>query len=268
VDDEPAAREVIATLLADHPRVRIVGEATNGRQAVEVVRRTRPDLLFLDVQMPDEDGFGVLEALGDDVPRGVVFVTAHDEHAVRAFDVHAADYLLKPVEPERFHVAVARVRGRLGEADAARRHAQLVAILADGAAAGPGDAVAPPAPTTLAVASGTPRYRERLLAKVDGRMYFVRAADIDWVEAEGDYARIHAGRRTHLVSQRMHALERLLEAREFVRVHRSAIVRRDKVRAVLRGRFSTPLLELDDGHRLPVGRKYREAVRTAFDAGG
>ena len=106
VDDEPTAREVVMTLLAEHPMVEVVGQATNGKEAVQLVRQLRPDLLFLDIQMPDQDGFGVLDALGDDVPRGIVFVTAHDEHAIRAFDVHALDYVLKPFGRPRFRAAV------------------------------------------------------------------------------------------------------------------------------------------------------------------
>ena len=108
VDDEPTAREVVRTLLTEHPTIEVVGEATNGKEAVLLVRQLRPDLLFLDIQMPDQDGFRVLESLGDDVPRGIVFVTAHDEHAIRAFDVHALDYVLKPFGRPRFKAAVTR----------------------------------------------------------------------------------------------------------------------------------------------------------------
>src|SRR5678810_1261019 len=136
VDDEPAARDVVITLLADHAGVSVIGEATNGREAVDVVRRTRPDLLFLDIQMPDLDGFGVLDALGGDVPRGVVFVTAHDEHAIRAFDVHALDYILKPFGKPRFGAAVTRALERLSALDALTMQRTLASMADDRRAAG------------------------------------------------------------------------------------------------------------------------------------
>jgi two-component system LytT family response regulator len=131
VDDEPSAREVVLTLLAEHPSVEVVGEATNGREAVELIRRLRPGLPFLDVQMPDLDGFAVLDALGADVPRGVVFVTAHDEHAIRAFEVHALDYVLKPFGRPRFGAAVARALDRLQAMDALSLQQTLASIAAD-----------------------------------------------------------------------------------------------------------------------------------------
>ncbi|MBL8984992.1 MAG: response regulator, partial [Gemmatimonadetes bacterium] len=131
VDDEPAARDVVLTLLAEQTRIEVVGQAGNGRAAIELVRRTRPDLLFLDIQMPDEDGFGVLAALGDEVPRGVVFVTAHDEHAIRAFDVHALDYVLKPFGRPRFAAAVARALERLDALDALTLRRTLASMADD-----------------------------------------------------------------------------------------------------------------------------------------
>src|SRR3954452_8374739 len=139
VDDEPTAREVVRTLLTEHPTVEVVGEATNGKEAVLLVRRLRPDLLFLDIQMPDQDGFRVLESLGDDVPRGIVFVTAHDEHAIRAFDVHALDYVLKPFGRPRFKAAVARALERLSALDALTLQRTL-ASMADDRRAGEGPA--------------------------------------------------------------------------------------------------------------------------------
>jgi two-component system LytT family response regulator len=131
VDDEPAARDVIVTLLAEHPEVEVIGQATNGVEAVDVIRRTRPDLLFLDIQMPDQDGFSVLETLGADVPRGVVFVTAHDEHAIRAFDVHALDYILKPFGRPRFRAAVSRALERLSALDALTLQRTLASMADD-----------------------------------------------------------------------------------------------------------------------------------------
>src|SRR5687768_17970844 len=131
VDDEPAAREAVTTLLAERPPVEVVGEASNGKEAVALVRRLRPDLLFLDIQMPDQDGFRVLDALGGDVPRGIVFVTAHDEHAIRAFDVHALDYVLKPFGRPRFSAAVTRALEGLRAMDALTLHRTLASMAAD-----------------------------------------------------------------------------------------------------------------------------------------
>jgi len=262
VDDEAIARRRLRRLCGREGDVEVIGECAAGREAVTAVAEHAPDVLFLDVQMPELDGFGVLAALREvttpERTPAVVFVTAYDEHAVRAFDVHAADYLLKPVEPERFRVAVARVRERLGEADAARRHAQLVAIL--GAGAGGSRAAPPPAPVGVPVASGAPRYRERLLAKVDGRMYFVRAADIDWVEADGNYVRLHVGREAHLIRETMADLERDLDPVTFARIHRSTIVNLDRVREMQPWFSGEYVVILHDGTRLKLSRWYRDRL--------
>jgi two-component system, LytTR family, response regulator len=261
VDDEPAAREVIATLLAGHPRVRIVGEATNGREAIAVVRRARPDLLFLDVQMPDEDGFGVLDALGDDVPRGVVFVTAHDEHAVRAFDVHALDYVLKPFGRPRFMAAVDRALERLTALDALTLQETMRGTLASMAA----DRRADREPAgELSVGDHAPAALRRIGVRTGTRTVLVDVEAIDWVEALGDYARIHVGKHTHVVSQRMHVLERLLEAGGFVRIHRSLIANLSRIRELHRDADGGGTVILDGGVRLRVARGRWEALQSAL----
>jgi two-component system, LytTR family, response regulator len=266
-DDEPAAREVIRALLLDHPTVQVVGEATNGGDAVELVRQLRPDLLFLDVQMPDLDGFAVLESLGDEVPRGVVFVTAHDEHAIRAFDVHALDYVLKPFGRPRFGAAVTRAIEGLRAMDAlsfqrtlasmaADRRADAAApselSLSDPAELEPKETPRPSAPQRIGVRNGT-------------RITLVDVASIDWLEADGDYARIHAAKQNYLVTQRMHALERLLESRDFVRVHRSLIVNVRRVRELHRQSDGSGALVLNDGVRLRVARGRWEALERALE---
>jgi two-component system LytT family response regulator len=265
VDDEPTAREVVMTLLAEHPTVRVVGEATNGREAVQMVRRLKPDLLFLDIQMPDQDGFRVLETLGADVPRGIVFVTAHDEHAIRAFDVHALDYVLKPFGRPRFKAAVTRALEGLRAMDALTMHRTLASMAADRAdsrpagelALGDGDADGEPK-----VRAASPR---RIGVRNGAKITLVDIDAIDWVEASGDYARIHAGKHGYLVSQRMHALERLLEAREFVRVHRSLIVNVKRVRELHRDPDGGGTLVLSDGVRLRVARGRWEAMERALE---
>jgi len=262
-DDEPAAREAVITLLAEHPGVRVVGEATNGREAVELLRRERPDLLFLDVQMPDLDGFGVLDALGDDVPRGVVFVTAHDEHAIRAFEVHALDYLLKPFGRSRFGAAVTRAVERLSALDALTLRRTLASMAADRRAGDEpsGELALRDGRPADAPQSAPPR---RIGVRTGAHVVVVDVDAIDWVESYGDYARVHAGRQTHVVAQRMHALERLLEAGEFVRIHRSLIVNLPRVRELHRDADGGGTVVLHDGVRLRVARGRWDALQAAL----
>jgi two-component system LytT family response regulator len=266
VDDEPAGREVLTSFLAREPEIELVGEAANGDEAVDLVRSTRPDLLFLDIQMPDRDGFGVIEALGADVPRGIVFVTAHDEHALRAFEVHALDYLLKPFGFARFHAtaerAIARLRlepaaslgptldsvvdGRRGRGDDSTADLVLPGGHAPGA---PGPAPEP-APLRFGVRKGT---RTRILD----------ASDIDWIEAAGDYARLHAGDESHLLSIRMHELEERLDA-SFFRIHRSVIVRLATIRELVRDPGGGGVAVLVNGVRLRVARTRWDALEEAL----
>ena len=264
VDDEPAAREVVTTLLAEHPTVELIGEATNGHEAVELVRRLRPDLLFLDIQMPDQDGFGVLEALGDDVPRGVVFVTAHDEHATRAFEVHALDYVMKPFGRPRFRAAVTRALERLRALDALTLQRTLASISADRRAIGVPAGELSVAHAEHRDASGSRHPPRRLGVRVGSKIVLVDVEAIDWVEAEGDYARIHAGRQTHLVAQRMHAFERMLENGDFIRVHRSLIVNLKRIRELHRDADGGGTVILTDGVRLRVARGRWEALQEAL----
>ena len=266
VDDEPTAREVVRTLLTEHPTIQVVGEATNGKEAVLLVRQLRPDLLFLDIQMPDQDGFRVLESLGDDVPRGIVFVTAHDEHAIRAFDVHALDYVLKPFGRPRFKAAVTRALEGLRAMEALTLQRTLASMAADRHADSrpAGELTTPePAPEDNGQARATPL--RRIGVRNGSKTTIVDVETIDWVEASGDYARIHAGKHTYLVSQRMHALERLLEAREFVRVHRSLIVNVKRVRELHRDADGGGTLVLADGVRLRVARGRWEAMEKALE---
>ena len=266
VDDEPTAREVVMTLLAEHPTVQVVGEATNGMEAVQLVRQLRPDLLFLDIQMPDQDGFRVLETLGDDVPRGVVFVTAHDEHAIRAFDVHALDYVLKPFGRPRFKAAVTRALEGLRALDALTLQRTLASIAADRHADS-----RPAGELSIAETSGEGEGKvrapgpRRIGVRNGSKITLVDVDAIDWVEASGDYARIHAAKHTYLVSQRMHALERLLEAREFVRVHRSLIVNVKRIRELHREPDGGGTLVLTDGVRLRVARGRWEGMERALE---
>ena len=263
VDDEPAAREAVATFLADEPRVEIVGEAGDGNAAVEVVRRTVPDLLFLDVQMPDRDGFGVLEALGDAVPPGVVFVTAHDEHALRAFEVHALDYVLKPFGRPRFAAAVARALRRL-EAEDALAARRTLATLLEGRRTAGGAA----GQLTSNRDEEAPRAPRRLGVRVGARTVLVPVEEVEWAEADGDYVRLHAGGKVHLLAARMHALEAALGHGRFLRIHRSVLVNLDRVRELVRDPDGGGQVLLDNSVRLRVARGRWEALEGALSLKG
>lgn len=260
-DDEPAARDVVRTLLAEHPRIVLVGEAGNGRDAVAVVRRTRPDLLFLDIQMPDADGFAVLSELGADVPRGVVFVTAHDEYAVRAFEVYALDYLLKPFGRPRFAAAVTRALESLNALDALTLQRTLASMNA-GRADGEG-----PAGIATLDPPVTPERRpvRRIGVRTGARVVLVEVERIDWLEAWGDYARIHVGTATHLVGQSLQSLEGVLDPAEFLRIHRGSIVRLTRIRELQREADGSGAVVLESGVRLRVARGRWDALRVALE---
>jgi two-component system LytT family response regulator len=249
-DDEPPARRRIRALLDRESDVEVVGEAGSGRATVSAVRELRPDLLFLDVQMPDGDGFDVLAgvaALAADSLPTVVFVTAYDAYALRAFDVHAVDYLLKPFEVERFRVALDRVRDTLrGRRDPALDQ-RLLALLGE---------LRPPA---------APKYAERIPVKSSGRIRLVSVDEIDYVEADTNYVRLHAGPRSYLVRETLSAVEAKLDPARFIRIHRSTIVRVDRVQEVeplFQGEY---VLVLRSGVKLTSARRYRDKLRSALD---
>jgi two-component system LytT family response regulator len=265
VDDEPAARDAIVTLLRDEPRIAVVASAGNGSEAVATIRRERPDLLFLDVQMPDLDGFGVLDALAEDVPRCVIFVTAHDEHALRAFEVHALDYVLKPFGRPRFHAAVDRAIERVRALDALTLQRTLASMARDrrlDAANASARLVGEGAET-----GGDPPLR-RLAVRENGRVILIALDRIDWIEACDDYVRLHTCERTHLLAERMHALERMLPPEQFVRSHRSIIVRIDRIRELQRESDGAGSIVLDDGVRLRVARGRWDVLREALGLPG
>lgn len=245
VDDEPLARRRIRALLGDEPEIDIIGEAGSGTAAVKAIESEKPDLVFLDVQMPGLDGFEVLRQTSDAHQPFVVFVTAHDEHAIKAFEVQAVDYVLKPVVETRFREAVRRAVSRLrggSREDISRQMAQLLERMS-------------PAPLPRAGAG-------RIAVKHDGRVNFVRIEDIDWVEADGDFVRLHAGRDTHVVRETMADIALKLPAERFARIHRSIIVNADRVKEVQPWFKGDYVLILHDGTKLRSGRTYRQTVQT------
>lgn len=231
VDDEPLARERLRTLLARDPDIQVVGECGGGRSAIAAVATHTPDLMFLDVQMPEIDGFAVIEAIGPGAVPALVFVTAHDQYAVKAFEVHALDYLLKPFDSERFENALRRAKRQLegGLSD------RLAALLRN-------------------------TQRQRLVIKNAGRITFLRVDEIDWIEAEGNYVRLHTGSESHLLRETMNGIEARLDARQFMRIHRSRIVNIDSIKELkpwFRGEY---VVVLRGGEKLTLTRSYRDRL--------
>jgi two-component system LytT family response regulator len=237
VDDEPIAREGLRALLSGDREIEVIAECGDGGSAVDAIRKLRPDIVFLDVQMPDVDGFDVLRALSGEPLPVVVFVTAYDKYAVRAFDVHAVDYLLKPFHDERFAEALARAkassRGRQSDAMAER-----IARLLD---------------------ERTPRLT-RLLVKTGGRVLFIRVDEIDWIEAADYYVKLHVAGKVHMLRESMSALETRLDPAMFFRVHRSAIVNLERVRELQPFSRREHVLVLRDGTRLRLTRSRRDRL--------
>lgn len=278
VDDERLARQRVRRLVQSEADVEVVGEAESGHEAVALIRELRPDLVCLDVQMPGLDGFGVLRELeGGHVPM-VLFVTAYDEHAQRAFDVHAVDYVLKPVDEDRFRAAFGKARLQRANAVAAARLGELletVRRLADGSAAIAdvrGDvaggalgsrlatANATANVTANAVPGGNAHFASRILVKLDGRMFFVKTSEIDWIEADRNYVRLHVGKTTHTIRERIGHLEETLDPRVFARIHRSTIVNLNRVREMQQWFSGDYVVILEDGTRLRLSRHYRDRV--------
>jgi two-component system LytT family response regulator len=271
VDDEALARQRVRRLLQNEPDVEIVGEADTGRGAVDMIRALRPDLVCLDVQMPELDGFGVLRELESDVVPMVLFITAYDEHAQRAFDVHAVDYVLKPVDEERFRAAFDRARKQRAHAVAAERLGELletVRRLADGTATpneARGDAKGEAAASNGA--NGNGNFASRILVKHDGRMFFVKTTEIDWIEADRNYVRLHVGQVAHTIRERISHLEETLDPRLFARIHRSTIVNLNRVREMQQWFSGDYVVILEDGTKLRLSRHYRDRVEKQVGVG-
>ena len=242
VDDEPLARERLRTLLADRAAIDVIGECANGAEAVDAIRRERPELVLLDVQMPELDGFEVLQALAPDEWPAVIFVTAYDQYALHAFDVNAVDYLLKPFDRARFERALGRAEAELR--DRGGRDARLVTLL-----------------------EGLRRDRQRpqrLVVRAGGRIFFLSVPEIDWIEAAGNYVKLHVGQAAHLVRDTMKHLETQLTGARFARLHRSAMVNVDRVRELRQDGDGNWEVVMLDGTRLSAGREADVRLREAM----
>ena len=227
-------------MLRDDPSLEIVGEHAGGDEAVRAIREVKPDLLFLDIQMPGKDGFALLQEVGEEQMPFVVFVTAYDQHALEAFRVHAIDYLLKPFDRERFHEALRRGKEMVRKKREGEISQKLIALLSD-------------------IASTNHR-AERIMVKSGGRISFLRSEEIDWVEAQGDYVQLHVQGKKHLIREKISGLEHQLPADKFVRIHRSTIVNVDRIREMQPLFYGEYAVILNDGTRLTLSRSFRERV--------
>ena len=241
VDDEPLARDGLKLLLGRQPRVASVSEARNGREAVALIRQQKPDLVLLDVQMPRMDGFAVVEAVGAEHMPAVIFVTAHDQYAIRAFEIAAVDYLLKPVSEERFSMAFERASSRLQRAPQEKETGQVLAML---------DVIANP-----------PRQLARLAIRSGERTFFVPVNDVDRIEALQNYVQVHVGTTTHLLHVPMNTIESVLDPERFLRVHRSHIVNVQRISQLWSLAHGQYVIELRSGQRLQSGRTYGDKIR-------
>jgi two-component system LytT family response regulator len=236
VDDEPLARSNLTVLLRLDPEIEIVRECGSGAEAIVEIRSSRPDLVFLDVQMPECDGFDVLELLGSDLPPAVIFVTAYDHYALRAFDAGALDYLLKPFDNARFERMLARAKERILQGKEFR-------------------------------GKDLPRLMERLAVKSAGQVVFVKSSEIDWIEAADYYACLHVGTKTHLLRRSMADLEQELDPAVFCRIHRSTIVNLDRVGGLRLGEDGEYEIWLENGTNLRLSRRYRKGLQTRLGVG-
>ncbi len=257
VDDEPIARRRLHRLLRDHQDVEIAGDCATGEEAVQAITTETPDLVFLDVQMPGVDGFEVLRRLNGTPLPAIVFVTAFDQYAIDAFNVHALDYLLKPFSAERLEAALTRVREDL-VGKAVQQARQLLGLLED--TNGPGS-------RSTGLQGERAGRIDRLLVKEDGRMIFLRATQIDWIEADGNYMKLHVSGETYTIRDTIGRLEQVLDPAVFLRVHRSSIVNLDSVRELHPWFAGDYMLFMKDGSEVKLSRTYRDHLMQRLEPG-
>lgn len=245
VDDEPLARKAIKTSLSDFPGVEVCAECANGMEAVEAIVNRKPDLVFLDIQMPEMDGFDVIQTIGIENMPHVIFVTAYDQYAIKAFEKHAFDYLLKPYTPARFRDSMTRILGLISTQNERSSVQQLLHVMRD-------------MQTNL-------KYVKRLAIRSTTRIFFLHVEEIDWIESAGNYVDIHAGHETHLLRETMANMEAKLDPEKFLRIHRSVIVNIDRIQEIQPDEYDY-IVVLKDGKILGMGRKYRDKMNEAIKA--
>jgi len=241
VDDEPLARQGLRMWLAGDADVSAIAEAKNGREAVAAIREQRPHLVFLDVQMPEMDGFEVVEEVGAERMPAVIFVTAHDQHAIQAFEIHAIDYLLKPVSEERFEQALVRAKARLESRPGEEASRRIIGLL---------ETIVSPR-----------RHMKRLAVRSAGKTVFVDVGEVDWIEAAENYVQLHCGKTNHLLHVPMNTLEKSLDPEVFLRVHRSILVNVGRIKELQPGVHGEFVITLVNGVRLQSGRSYHEKLK-------
>ena len=246
VDDEPLARERLLGLLSAEADIEVLGQCRDGEEAVSAIHERHPDLVLLDLEMPRMDGFEVIDTIGPDRMPMVIFVTAYDQHAIKAFQVRALDYLLKPFDRERFNDALQRARTQIESQASGDLGRRLMALMKD---------LKRDAPKT-----------DRLVVKSGGRLFFLRADEIDWIEAAGNYVRLHVGPQSHLLRETMNGIEARLDPERFFRIHRCRIVNVERIQEMqpwLNGEYS---VVLRTGARLTLSRGYRERLQEKLKA--
>jgi two-component system, LytTR family, response regulator len=256
VDDEPPAREGIALRLRAASDIRLIGECSCGAEAVTSINALRPDLVFLDIRMPDMSGFEVVQKITAVPTPFIVFVTAYDQHALHAFEVHALDYLLKPINDDRFREMLMRVAGEMQHRNL-EKYAHTLQSMAAEYLTIAGDAVSQsgqPLPTA------PPQYLSRLMVRAKGEIVIIPVSNIDWLESAGDYVYVHAQSRKHLVRETLASLENELDPAAFVRIHRSTMVNVARVRGLRPNEHGDCDLSLIDGTKLKLSRNYREKL--------
>jgi two-component system, LytTR family, response regulator len=244
VDDEPLARRNLRVLLEKDSQIEIVDECRNGQEAVQAINTHAPDLIFLDIQMPEMDGLEVLARVGPEQIQAIIFVTAFDQYALKAFEVHALDYLLKPFDDERFALALERAKSQIAASEIDKLSQRLLALLEDRKSERKG--------------TDEQTYLTRLMIKTSNRMMLLKVEEIDFIEADGNYAKLHAGRKTHLLREKMNDLEGRLDPAKFVRIHRSIIVNLDRIKEMQPHFNGDYIVVLDDGRQLRLSRSRRE----------
>ena len=256
VDDEPVAREGIRVLVGGDPEIEIVGECADGREATAALRELEPDLVFLDIQMPEMDGFAVIEEIGAEAMPVVVFVTAYDQYALKAFEVAALDYLLKPYDDERFAAALARAKQQVRQGVVGDLSRRLITLLENQS-----EPRATRGGSRRGVAGdGASRYLERVMIKTGGRVIFLKVDEIDWIEAEGDYVKIHVRDRWHLLRDTMKCLEKELDPKRFARTHRSTIVNLDRIKELHPYFHGDYVILLHNGTEIKLSRSRRRQL--------